>query len=34
MHRSDGTVSINVNDGVQLLVTKGVRMVLAPVEER
>jgi hypothetical protein len=27
-------VSINVNEGVQLLVTKGVRMMLAPVEER
>jgi len=27
-------VSINVNEGVQLLLTKQVRIMLAPVEER
>jgi hypothetical protein len=32
--RDDGTVSMNINDGVQLLVTKQVRIMLAPVEER
>jgi hypothetical protein len=33
-HRTDGTVSINLNDGVQLLLTKQVRIILAPIEEK
>ena len=32
--RDDGTVSINVNENVQLLVTKGLRIMLAPVTEK
>ncbi len=32
--RDDGTISITVNDGVQLVLTKQVRVLLAPIEER
>ena len=33
-HRSDGTVSINVNEGMQILLTKQIRIMLAPIEEK
>ena len=31
---SDGKASISINEGVQLLLTKQVRIILAPIEER
>ena len=31
---SDGRISISINEGVQLLLTKQVRLILAPVDEK
>ena len=32
--RDDGTISVTVNDGLNMLLTKGTRLILAPVEEK
>jgi hypothetical protein len=32
--RDDGTISLTINDGLNLIFTKGTRLILAPVEEK
>jgi hypothetical protein len=32
--RDDGTVSVTINEGLNLVFTKGTRLILAPVEEK
>jgi hypothetical protein len=32
--RDDGTISVTVNDGLNLLLTRGTRLILTPVEEQ